>query len=118
MHPEAIDTFKYLIMISNHNQHAINGLIWAYCGNEQFEEAKTLFNELKERSKTEYIAGTHFGLSAAMFGNTDAALQYLDKAFDDHDPILITLKYSPAVPTLLRNDPRFQNVLDRIGFPK
>ncbi len=115
---EAIDAFKYLIIISNHNQQAINGLIWAYCSNENFDEAKILLNELIKRSKTEYIAGTHVGLSAAMLGDIDTAFHYLENAYNDHDPILITLKYAPNVPGTLRNDPRFQNLLDRIGFPR
>ncbi len=62
---EAVDTFKYLLRISNRHQHALNGLIWAYCSNENFEDARELMNELEKRSVEEYIAGTHFGLAAA-----------------------------------------------------
>lgn len=115
---EAIDTFKNLIKISNRHQHAINSLIRAYCSNGNLEEANKLMNELKERSTTEYIAGTYAGLSAAYLYEMDDAFEYLEKAYDDYDPILIQLKYAPYVPALLRNDPRFQNLLDRIGFPK
>jgi adenylate cyclase len=115
---EAIDTFMYLMKISNRHQHALNGLIWAYASNGNVEEARELMTELEKRSVTEYIAGTHFGLSAAYLGDLDTALKYLEKAFDDRDFTLITLKYLPCVPASLRNDPRFQNLLDRIGFPK
>ncbi len=115
---DAINTFKHLMISSNYNQHAVNGLIWAYCNNKQFEEARLLFNELKQRSNTEYIAGTYAGLSAAMLDSIDTAFDYLESAFSDHDPMLNMLKYSPYVPALLRNDPRFQNLLDRIGFPR
>lgn len=75
-------------------------------------------NELKERSTTEYIAGTYTGLSAAYLGEIDDAFAYLEKAYDDNDAILIQIKYAPYVPVPLRNDPRFQNLLDKIGFPK
>jgi TolB-like protein/Tfp pilus assembly protein PilF len=115
---EAIDTFKHLIKISSRNQHALNGLIWAYCSNRNFEEAKLLVDELKMRADTEYIAGTYFGLSLAYLGDLDNAFHYLEKAYNDRDVIIITLKYSPYVPASLRNDARFQNLLDRIGFPK
>ncbi len=115
---EAIDSFTYLLKISNRHQHAINSLIWAYCGNGNFEVARELMTELEKRSVTEYIAGTYFGLSAAYLGDLDAALNHLEQAYNDRDPILITLKYSPAVPASLKNDPRFQNLLNRIGFPK
>jgi pentatricopeptide repeat protein len=115
---EAIDTFKYLMKISGRHQHAVNSLIWAYCSNGNFEEANNLMNELKERSNTEYIAGTYAGVSAAYLHEIDDAFDYLEKAYFDYDANLIQLKYAPYVPPLLRNDPRFQNLLERIGFPK
>ncbi len=117
-HEEAIKTFQYLIKISNRHQQAINSLIWVYCSNKNFEEAEVLMNELEKRSKTEYIAGTFIGLSAAFLGDMVKATNYLTKAFDDHDPTLFTLNHAPHIPDLLRNDQRFQNLLNRIGFPK
>jgi len=115
---EAIDTFNYLMKISNRHQHALTALIWAYCSNENFEEAGALMDELKKRSATEYIAGTYAGLSAAWLGDIDSAFNYLENAYNDCDPILISIKYSPYVPVSLRSDLRFQNLLEKIGFPK
>ena len=74
-------------------------------------------NELKKRASTEYIAG-YAGISAAHLGDLDTAIDYLEKAYEDHDPMLTQLKYSPIVPDLLGKDPRFQSLLDRIGYPK
>ena len=115
---EAIDTFNHLLNISNRHQHALNPLIWCYCSNGNMQEARILMNELEKRSVTEYIAGTHFGISAAYLGELDTAFSYLEKACRDYDPVLIQLKYSPFVPESLRSDPRFQNILDLIGFPE
>lgn len=115
---EAIDTFNHIMKISRRHHHAVNSLIWAYCSNGNVEDAKGLMDELQKRSETEYIAGTYLGLSAAWLGDIDNAFIYLENAYNDHEPILVTLKHAPCVPALLRNDPRFQNLLDRIGFPK
>lgn len=46
------------------------------------------------------------------------AFHYLEKAYNDRDPQLAQIKYAPYVPASLRNDARFQNLLDRIGFPE
>ena len=75
-------------------------------------------NELKERSKSEYLSNALTALSAAYLNDLDEAFDYLEKAFDDRDPSLILLKYEPWVPEVLRADPRFQKILDRIGFPR
>jgi tetratricopeptide (TPR) repeat protein len=115
---EAIETLDYLMKISTRQQHALTALIWAYCGSKNFAAASTLMEELKGRSATEYIGCTYFALSAAYLGDVNTALDYLEKGYDDGDPILISIKYSPYVLASLRDHPRFQNLLDRIGFPK
>jgi adenylate cyclase len=114
---EAIETFESLAKMSSRHQHALTGLIWAYCNNKNFEEARKLMNELKTRSQTQHITPTHFGIAAAWLGDLDAAFDLLEKAYDDPDPNIVQLKYSPYGPAALRNDPRFQNLLDKIGFP-
>jgi len=115
---EAIETFENLAKISGKHQHSITGLIWAHCNNKNFEEARKLMDELKRRSETEYITPTYLGIAAAWLGDLDAAFQLLQKAYDDPDPNITQLKYAPYGPAALRNDPRFKNLLDRIGFPK
>jgi pentatricopeptide repeat protein len=114
---EAIETFDNLAKISGRHQHSITGLIWAYCNNKNFEEARKLMDELKTRSETEYITPTYLGIAAAWLGDLDAAFDLLQKAYDDSDPNITQLKYAPYGPTALRNDPRFQNLLNKIGFP-
>jgi len=115
---EAIATFKYLVKLSTRHHQAINGLIWAYCRNANFDEAKELMNELEARSKDVGSAYFDFGLSAAYLGDLDTAFEALEKAYNDLDPHILTIKRAPYVPALLRNDPRFQILLDRVGFPK
>jgi len=114
---EAIETFKYLIKISDRNQHAINNLIWAYSSSGYLEEARHLMDELIKRSSTEYIAGTYAGISAAHLGDLDTAISFLERAYSDRDPTLITIKWSPHIPEQLRTDARFQQLLKSIGFP-
>lgn len=115
---KSISSYKLAMEISNRHHFAVNGLIWNYCLTENFEEARLLMNELKERSLKEYIPNTFTGISAAYLNDLDEAFDYLEKAYDDRDPIILTLKYESWVPAKLREDPRFQKLLDRIGFPK
>jgi hypothetical protein len=50
-------------------------------------------------------------------GNVDAAFENLNKAIDEKNFWLFTLKYSPEW-DLLRADSRFERVLERMNFPK
>jgi TolB-like protein/Flp pilus assembly protein TadD len=112
---EAIATFQYLVNLSNRHQQAINGLIWAYCGNVNLKEAKKLMNELEMRAGSAHF---DYGLSAAYLGDLDTAFDALEKAYHDLDPHILTIRHAPYIPVPLREDARFQDLLERIGFPK
>jgi len=49
-------------------------------------------------------------------GDADQALQWLEKAYENHAPFLLHLKAAQAFDPL-RGDPRFVALLKRIGFP-
>jgi adenylate cyclase len=115
---EAIEKFNYLVQTSNRHQHAVNSLIWAHCGRGNMKDAEILMNELKARSISEYIAGAYLGTSAAWMGDFDSAMIYYEQAFHDKDPLLLHAKRDRNVPQSLKEDPRFHNLMDRIGFPK
>lgn len=115
---EAIMFFESARKLSGKQFMPLHGLIWSYCLTERSDRARLLMNEIKERARSEYVASTFTALSAAYLNDIDDAFDYLEKAFIERDPILLLLKYAQWVPLHLRNDPRFQNLLDRIGFPK
>ncbi len=115
---EAIYVFENLVHISQRHQYAINCLAWALCSQGKFKDAAILLEELMSRSQSEYISYSQMGLTEAWIGNIDKAFECLEKGFNDRDPILITLKHAPHVPSLLKADSRFQHLLQRIGFSK
>jgi len=115
---EAISCFESAMELSKKYYFTIHAFIWTYCLTGRSDEARIMMNKLKESSKSEYVAKTFTALSAAYLGDLDEAFDYLDKAYNDRDPMLLMIKYERWVPAALRNDPRFQNLLDRIGFPE
>lgn len=53
----------------------------------------------------------------ARAGEPQAALEYLEKAFQHHEPQLLHIKANPVFDEL-RTTPEFQDLLHRIGFPE
>jgi adenylate cyclase len=115
---EAIVSFESGLKLSTKQFIPIHGLIWTYCLTGRKDQAYLLMNELKEKSKTEYVAPAFTAISAAYLNDVDEALDYLENAYAERDPILLVLKHARWVPSNLRTDSRFQSFLNRIGFGK
>jgi hypothetical protein len=58
-----------------------------------------------------FLAGIHIGL-----GENDKAIEYLEKSYREHSHWLVHLHIDPSMDDL-RNDPRFQDLLRRVGLP-
>ena len=71
---------------------------------------------LARRSKTAYVSGVQVALLFAHAGENDAALEQLEKAYEESDPRLHTVWADPDWEALY-SKPRFQQLLRNMGFP-
>jgi serine/threonine protein kinase/tetratricopeptide (TPR) repeat protein len=79
-------------------------------------EALQALDDLTTLAKQKYvapyfIAGIHLGL-----GESDRAIEYLERSYKEHSHWLIYLHMDPGMDGL-RDDPRFQDLLRRVGLP-
>ncbi len=72
--------------------------------------------KLKERSKQEYVPPYDLALLSTGLDGKEQALEWLEKAYEEHSQKLGMLKMEPAVESL-RGEPGFQEMIQRIGFP-
>ncbi len=77
-------------------------------------EARSLLDELHASAKTRWVPSSAFAMVNIGLGDHQAALRYLETACDRHE-LLAGLKVHPAYDPL-RSEPRFQRLLERIGF--
>ena len=84
----------------------------------QTEEAHSLLEELKER-RSEGEKGIAYFIAHIYGGLEDErlTLEWLEKAYADHEVELIWLKVEPQFKSL-HDNPQFQDLLTRIGFKK
>jgi tetratricopeptide (TPR) repeat protein len=77
--------------------------------------ATTLVASLDAMSQEVYVPKVHLALALAGLGDLGAAFGALDQACEDRDPALGTVAVDPRF-SLLRADPRFRELLARIGL--
>jgi tetratricopeptide (TPR) repeat protein len=115
---EAAKTFTNLMKVSKKHHFSTNSLILTYYFMGNIADARELLNDLKTRPAEEYVGHASAALSIAFLEGVDNAMAYLQKAYEERDPVLLTLKYNDLVAESLRSDERFQLLLEKIGFPE
>lgn len=83
----------------------------------QRPEMRETLDELTDKARAGFVSPTLFAVAWLGLPERGTALESLEKAFEIHDPYLVYLKVSPWFDQL-RDMPRFQALLDRMGFPE
>jgi hypothetical protein len=80
-------------------------------------EAEKLLAELQEISKQRYVSPTSVALIHVGMGEIDQAFAWLEEAEKGHDGILVRINVDPRFDRL-RSDPRFHDLVRRVGLPQ
>jgi TolB-like protein/Tfp pilus assembly protein PilF len=89
------------------------GLAYAVSGKKA--ETMKLAEAFKSAARKRYIPPTYFGMLFAGLGDKDKAMMWLEKAYEDRADGLTWLNVEPMLDEV-RSDPRFQNLIRRIGL--
>ncbi|MEE9236006.1 MAG: protein kinase [Candidatus Acidoferrales bacterium] len=80
-------------------------------------EAEKLLEELKAESRKRYVPPYFIALVHAGLGQTEQALEWLERAYQERDVHLHSLNWDSAFDAL-RPEPRFQSLLRRLNLPE
>ncbi len=80
-------------------------------------EARGVLNELSCRAQCEYVPVVQLAFVHISLGEMDAALGMLEKAYTEGAWELVFMQVEPWLDPL-RDEPRFQNLQQRMRFPK
>jgi serine/threonine-protein kinase len=115
MYPESIAAAQTAITLAGPHPWSLMLLAGAYAASGRAAEAEAIYDELLARSRREYVQPFVFGWLKARLGRTDEAFEWLERAYDESDPILAVLKhYRPL--DFLHDDPRFDALFKRMGL--
>lgn len=85
-----------------------------YAASGQTEKAKEILKELEERVKLNKCGSFWIAFIYLQLGQLGKAFEYLERAYEEHEPSLIWL--SPIPYDEIRNDPRFFALLNKMGL--
>jgi TolB-like protein/Flp pilus assembly protein TadD len=88
---------------------------YAVTGNR--DAAERLVQELIAAEEKEYVRYMFLAQASVALGNEEQTLDWLEKSYEQRDPLLVFLKADARFDPLLAH-PRFRRLLRRIGLPK
>ena len=112
MYAEAIREFQKL----GDRPHALGHLANAYARAGQVDAALETISQVEKHVQKEGVGRYEIALAYAGLGKKDEAFRWLEEAYKAHDEGLTNLKIDPCLDPL-RSDPRFADLVRRVGLP-
>jgi hypothetical protein len=114
MFAEAIAEWQKALTLAGDAQLAAN-LEHAYVGSGYTGYLRKRLDWLEASAQTKPVSPLDFAYTYALLGDKDHVLEWLEKAYEERDPWL----YVNAEPRFdnLRSDPRFKDLVRRLGLP-
>jgi serine/threonine protein kinase/Tfp pilus assembly protein PilF len=116
-YPEAIASIQRAIDLGVFYPYAAAGLAFAYAVSGDREAAMRIVNDLKRRSDRELIPPFAIAAGYAGLGDATQGIEWLNRGIDQHDIYIPENFFEPLLDPL-RKDPRFEEVLTRMGLEK
>jgi eukaryotic-like serine/threonine-protein kinase len=121
MHEQAVAEFKKAAELTDKNSPIFSpfylaGLGHAYALAGRRSDAEQVLQGLLQRARQSYVSPFDIALIYTAMGQKDSALRWMTKAMAERSTWLVYSKWEPRLDPL-RSDPRFQDLLRRIGLP-
>lgn len=116
MPEQAIAEFKTAVELTHNDSFYLAALGHAYAQADRRGDADKVLNTLFDRAKKSYISPFDVALIYTALGNKDTAFRWLGKAASERSTFLVYSKWEPRLDPL-RSDPRFKELLNRVGLP-
>ena len=113
MRDEAITELQKAVQLSGGSPTCMANLARAYAASGKRSEAAKLLNDLKKRSNSTFSQAPEIAMIYAALGERDQAMLWLEKGYEErfNPGVLLRPGFDP-----LRSEPRFQELLRRIGL--
>jgi TolB-like protein/Tfp pilus assembly protein PilF len=112
---QAIEQFEKGRELSGNSPVMTACLGHAYAIGGRRKDAEKMLDELLEISKARNVSAYDIAVVYTGLGENDKAFEWLEKCYEEHNEYLAYLRSEPRFAPL-RTDPRFQDIVRRIGL--
>jgi serine/threonine-protein kinase len=112
---EGITEIRQAMALSGGNVRDIATLGHAYAVSGKKNEALKIIAQLQGQLEQKYVSPYFIALIYTGLGDKEQAFVWLEKAYQQRHPYLVLIKVEPVFDSL-RSDPRFADLLRRIGL--
>lgn len=113
MYEEAVAEFEKGKLLAGGHLSAALGYTYGVTGRR--DEAEKILRGLKGRSKRHFVSSNSIALVYTGLGDKDLAFEWLEKAYEERSELMTWLKVDPRLDSL-RSDPRFTDLMRRVGL--
>jgi TolB-like protein/DNA-binding winged helix-turn-helix (wHTH) protein/Tfp pilus assembly protein PilF len=115
MYDRGIEEIRKSIALYGEDASLSPEIAFIYAMTGRRGDAQKILDRLLSTAKTTPIAAHHLALIYVGMGRKDEAFAWLEKAFEEHSPMMAWLKVDPRFDSL-REEPRFQDLMRRVGL--
>ena len=115
---EALAEYQKAVAQSQGDTDTLAGLAHGYARLGQKVEVEKILAELLQQSKKGYVSPYMIATLCTSLGDREKAFEYLDQAYRERSPDIPYFLKADIRLDPLRSDPRFQQMVRRVGFPQ
>ena len=115
MNDEAVAELQKAVQLSGGSPTCIANLARAYVRSGKRREAEKLLSDLRKRSNPSHSLASEIAVIYIALGDTNRAITWLEKGYEErfNPGVLLRPGFDP-----LRSDPRFEDLVRRVGLPR
>jgi TolB-like protein/Tfp pilus assembly protein PilF len=117
MYKEAIEQFRLAREASGDNAAMVTAYAYAQAIAGDRTAARTALRALEARRQQQYVPALYLAAINLGLGDNAKAMKYLNDAYEERSDRMVYLRVEPMVNSL-RSDPRFKDLLRRVGLPQ
>ena len=114
-HTEAVAALERAHELSGGNSFTLGFLAYGYGSAGRSKDARALLQQGSRAAAAGYVPPSTFALGHIGLGESDVAFEWMDRAIETRDPMIMPIKTYPFLDSV-REDPRYRALLKKMNL--